>query len=127
MGYEGHLQMVNDRSEAKERVAEAMALLRAAHDDVGGDIVSTGGTGTHDLHVIGLDHPTGVTDVQAGSYVMVDTQYQRSTKDLSSTHHRRDGDCTSRLAICHRCWSQGTRNGPWRPEHRWLQDLVLFR
>lgn len=75
MGYEGHLQMVSDRSEAKERVAEAMSLLRAAHDDVGGDIVSTGGTGTHDLHTIGLDHPTGVTDVQAGSYVMVDTQY----------------------------------------------------
>ena len=37
--------------------------------------MSTGGTGTHDLHTIGLDHPTGVTDVQAGSYVMVDTQY----------------------------------------------------
>jgi len=75
MGYEGHLQMVTDRDEARERVASAMTLLRSAHDDVGGDIVSTGGTGTHDLHTIGLEHPTGVTDVQAGSYVMVDTQY----------------------------------------------------
>jgi len=75
MGYEGHLQMVSDRKEAQERVAAAMAMLRAAHDDVGGEIVSTGGTGTHDLHQIGLEHPTGVTDVQAGSYVMVDTQY----------------------------------------------------
>ena len=75
MGYEGHLQMVGDRHDARERVATAMSLLRAAHDDVGGEIVSTGGTGTHDLHTIGLEHPTGVTDVQAGSYVMVDTQY----------------------------------------------------
>lgn len=75
MGYEGHLQMVTDRDEARERVAASMSLLRSAHNDVGGDIVSTGGTGTHDLHTIGLEHPTGVTDVQAGSYVMVDTQY----------------------------------------------------
>lgn len=75
MGYEGHLQMVTDRDEARERVAAAMSLLRSAHNEVGGDIVSTGGTGTHDLHMIGLEHPTGVTDVQAGSYVMVDTQY----------------------------------------------------
>jgi len=75
MGYEGHLQMITHRDEARERVATAMKLLRSAHDDVGGDIVSTRGTGTHDLHTIGLEHPTGVTDVQAGSYVMVDTQY----------------------------------------------------
>lgn len=70
MGYEGHLMMVADRSEQTERVASAMALLRRAHDDVGGDTVSAGGTGTYDLH-----DDTGVTEIQAGSYALMDTQY----------------------------------------------------
>lgn len=47
-----------------------MALLRRAHDDVGGDIISAGGTGTHDLH-----DRTGVTEIQAGSYALMDTHY----------------------------------------------------
>jgi D-serine deaminase-like pyridoxal phosphate-dependent protein len=70
MGYEGHLMMVADRAERRERVEAAMALLRAAHDDVGGDVVSAGGTGTFDLH----DH-TGITELQAGSYALMDTAY----------------------------------------------------
>ena len=72
MGYEGHLMMVEDRSEQRERVEAAMALLRQAHDDVGGDIVSAGGTGTYDLH-----DRTGITELQAGSYALMDTHYQR--------------------------------------------------
>jgi D-serine deaminase-like pyridoxal phosphate-dependent protein len=75
MGYEGHLQMVHDRADQRVRVAESMTMLRRAHDDVGGHIVSAGGTGTHLAHVIGLDHPTGVTEIQAGSYALMDTQY----------------------------------------------------
>jgi D-serine deaminase-like pyridoxal phosphate-dependent protein len=47
-----------------------MALLRRAHEDVGGEVVSAGGTGTHDLHAT-----TGVTEVQAGSYVLMDSHY----------------------------------------------------
>jgi D-serine deaminase-like pyridoxal phosphate-dependent protein len=39
---------------------------------VGGDIVSAGGTGTYDLH-----RDTGVTEIQAGSYVAMDTHYAR--------------------------------------------------
>ncbi len=70
MGYEGHLMMVTDRDDRRARVAAAMELLRAAHADVGGDIVSAGGTGTYDLH-----GDTGVTEVQAGSYVAMDTHY----------------------------------------------------
>src|SRR5690606_34717008 len=46
------------------------ALLRQAHADVGGEIVSAGGTGTYDLHAT-----TGVTEIQAGSYALMDTQY----------------------------------------------------
>ena len=47
-----------------------MDLLLAAHDLVGGDIVSAGGTGTYDLH-------TRVTEVQAGSYALMDTAYAK--------------------------------------------------
>ena len=47
-----------------------MALLCQAHADVGGDIISAGGTGTHDLH-----DRTGVTEIQAGSYALMDTHY----------------------------------------------------
>jgi D-threonine aldolase len=72
MGYEGHLMMVDDRSSQREQVEAAMALLRQAHDAVGGDIVSAGGTGTYDLH-----GSTGVTEVQAGSYALMDTHYGR--------------------------------------------------
>ena len=70
MGYEGHLMMVTDRTEKKEKVQQAMALLAAAHNDVGGDIVSAGGTGTFDMFT-----GTTVNEVQAGSYVLMDTQY----------------------------------------------------
>jgi len=72
MGYEGHLMMVADRAEQRAKVESAMALLLAAHADVGGEIVSAGGTGTHDLHTVG---PGGVTEIQAGSYALMDTQY----------------------------------------------------
>jgi D-serine deaminase-like pyridoxal phosphate-dependent protein len=70
MGYEGHLMMVTDRDEKKARVHEAMAVLAAAHADVGGEIVSAGGTGTYDMFA-----GTTVNEVQAGSYALMDTQY----------------------------------------------------
>jgi D-serine deaminase-like pyridoxal phosphate-dependent protein len=70
MGYEGHLMMVSERADRLAAVEQSMALLRQAHADVGGEIVSAGGTGTHDLH-----GATGVTEVQAGSYTLMDTQY----------------------------------------------------
>jgi D-threonine aldolase len=70
MGYEGHLMMVTDREEKKKQVHAAMSLLASAHADVGGDIVSAGGTGTHDMFA-----GTTVNEVQAGSYVLMDSQY----------------------------------------------------
>lgn len=70
MGYEGHLMMVATRSEKLEKVEESMALLRKAAGDVGGSIISAGGTGTYDMHA-----NTGVTEIQAGSYSLMDTQY----------------------------------------------------
>jgi len=70
MGYEGHLMMVTDRDEKRTKVHDAMALLAQAHNDVGGDIVSAGGTGTYDMF-----SGTTVNEVQAGSYALMDTQY----------------------------------------------------
>lgn len=70
MGYEGHLMMVTDRVEQRRRVEEAMSILRGAAHDVGGDVISGGGTGSYDLH-----ETTGVTEVQAGSYSLMDSQY----------------------------------------------------
>jgi D-serine deaminase-like pyridoxal phosphate-dependent protein len=70
MGYEGHLMMVEDRADQAKRVAEAMALLARAHADVGGDVVSAGGTGSYDLNRV-------ATEIQAGSYALMDTAYAR--------------------------------------------------
>lgn len=68
MGYEGHLMMVHDVARKREKVDEAMAILLRAHGEVGGDIVSGGGTGTFDVN-------TWCTEIQAGSYTLMDTQY----------------------------------------------------
>ena len=73
MGYEGHLMMVTDRAERAQRTAEAMALLTHAADVVGGDVVSCGGTGIFDVN-------TSCTEIQAGSYALLDTDYD--TLDL---------------------------------------------
>ena len=70
MGYEGHLMVVDDPDEHRARVDEAMNRLFAAHEAVGGDVVSAGGTGTYHLH-------QRVTEVQAGSYALMDTYYAR--------------------------------------------------
>jgi D-threonine aldolase len=68
MGYEGHLMVVVDRDDQRAQVAAAMDLLLRAYADVGGDVVSAGGTGTYDLH-------DRVTEIQAGSYALMDTYY----------------------------------------------------
>ena len=68
MGYEGHLMVVADRKQQRAQVAAAMDQLLAAHADVGGDVVSGGGTGTYDLH-------DRINEVQAGSYALMDTHY----------------------------------------------------
>jgi D-serine deaminase-like pyridoxal phosphate-dependent protein len=70
MGYEGHLMMLTDRQKKQDKVHEAMKLLKQAHNDVGGDIMSAGGTGTYDMFA-----GTAVNEVQAGSYALMDSQY----------------------------------------------------
>ncbi|MCY7299230.1 MAG: alanine racemase, partial [Ilumatobacteraceae bacterium] len=68
MGYEGHLMVMDDREVQREKVAEAVDRLLSAHAAVGGEIISAGGTGTFHLH-------DRVTEVQAGSYALMDTYY----------------------------------------------------
>jgi D-serine deaminase-like pyridoxal phosphate-dependent protein len=68
MGYEGHLMMVDQPTDKAAETERCMALLLAAHADVGGDVVSAGGTGTYAVN-------TWATEVQAGSYLLMDTRY----------------------------------------------------
>lgn len=82
MGYEGHLMAMTDRQDQRHKVRSAMQMLIDAFDDVRavcGDectIVSAGGTGTFDLYE-STDPVLGrITEVQAGSYALMDTQYR---------------------------------------------------
>jgi len=70
MGYEGHAVGVTDRTERTLLVDNAMKELRAAHSEVGGDVVSAGGTGSYDLNSV-------ATEIQAGSYALMDTAYAK--------------------------------------------------
>ena len=69
MGYEGHLMMADAEAKAAG-VRAAMELLVEAHAAVGGDVVSGGGTGTYAVN-------RWVTELQAGSYCLLDTDYAR--------------------------------------------------
>jgi D-serine deaminase-like pyridoxal phosphate-dependent protein len=68
MGYEGHAMLQADRTERARLTAESMQRLAAAHCEVGGEVVSAGGTGTYDLNAL-------ATEIQAGSYALMDTSY----------------------------------------------------
>lgn len=77
-GYEGHLQHVYDEDERRSRAREAhewltgtAAVVKEAGLNV--DSVTTAGTGTYQLV---LSHQT-ITEVQPGSYVMMDANYAR--------------------------------------------------
>jgi D-serine deaminase-like pyridoxal phosphate-dependent protein len=70
MGYEGHVVGLDERSAREQGTAESMSLLLAAHARVGGDVVSGGGTGTWDIN-------ESITELQAGSYLLMDTAYER--------------------------------------------------
>ncbi len=68
MGYEGHLMLLDDPADRLAQTEQCMQLLLRAHDDVGGDVISGGGTGT-------WTDNTWVTELQAGSYALMDTAY----------------------------------------------------
>ncbi len=70
MGYEGHVVGLVDADKRAERCRVAMELLVRAHTDVGGELISAGGTGTYALN-------TWANEIQAGSYALMDTAYGR--------------------------------------------------
>ena len=69
MGYEGHLMGLTDAHARADGTSASMALLTSAHAAVGGEVVSGGGTGTWDCN-------TTVTELQAGSFTLMDTAYR---------------------------------------------------
>ena len=68
MGYEGHIVGLEDRARRAAMLEESMGQLTLAADDVGGEVISAGGTGTYDLN-------SWATEIQAGSYALMDTAY----------------------------------------------------
>jgi D-serine deaminase-like pyridoxal phosphate-dependent protein len=68
MGYEGHVVGLTDAQERAAQTKAAMEMLVAAHADVGGELVSAGGTGTYLVN-------TWASEIQAGSYALMDTAY----------------------------------------------------
>ncbi len=78
MGYEGHVQPVADRAERARQARGAMEELVSTADllrqeGLRCEIVSGGGTGTFDIS----GRMPGVTEIQAGSYALMDSDYGR--------------------------------------------------
>jgi len=80
MGYEGQVTAVADRTERAAATEKAMARLLQAHADVGGDIVSAGATVTYDLN-------TWATEIQAGSYALMDSYFGAMTPEFGQALH----------------------------------------
>lgn len=115
MGYDGHLQAVPQSSNRDELVrkgskdlVDCAAFIESAGIPV--SIVSTGGTGTH---AVSGCYP-GITDIQAGSYLLMDTMYLnrgasflRSLTVLTTVISTRDSehavlDCGVKAISCER-------------------------
>jgi D-serine deaminase-like pyridoxal phosphate-dependent protein len=78
MGYEGHVVGIPDREKRTALAHKAMEGLLASTGmmiDAGlpCEIVSAGGTGTYDI----TGRIPGITEIQAGSYVLMDTAYAK--------------------------------------------------
>jgi D-serine deaminase-like pyridoxal phosphate-dependent protein len=78
-GYEGHLQHLHDPVERAQRCRQSMHLLTSTAaqllaEGFAIEIVTTGGTGTAEI-CAGYD---GVTEVQPGSFIFMDTDYRNA-------------------------------------------------
>lgn len=76
MGYEGHVQSIRERRARETAARQSMAALVGTADLLRGaglpcPVVSAGGTGTFDIS----GRVPGVTEIQAGSYALMDTDY----------------------------------------------------
>ncbi len=70
MGYEGHVVGLESEDARIAGCAASMELLVTAHELVGGELISAGGTGTYAIN-------SWANEIQAGTYVLMDTAYQR--------------------------------------------------
>ena len=78
-GYEGHLQHIHDASERERLCRASMQLLTTTATQLREmgfpiDIVTTGGTGTAEI----CARCKGVTEVQPGSFIFMDTDYRNA-------------------------------------------------
>jgi D-serine deaminase-like pyridoxal phosphate-dependent protein len=78
MGYEGHAVGIAGRAEREAAVRRSMQLLvstatMCADAGLPLEIVSAGGTGSYDIS----GDIAGITEIQAGSYALMDTDYGR--------------------------------------------------
>ena len=78
-GYEGHLQHLHDPEERTQRCRQSMhlltvtaALLKEAGFPI--EVITTGGTGTAEI----CASCDGVTEVQPGSFIFMDTDYRNA-------------------------------------------------
>lgn len=69
-GYEGHVVGMEGAEARREGCRRAMEILAGAHDAVGGELRTGGGTGTYDSNA-------WTDEIQAGSYALMDTTYRR--------------------------------------------------
>ncbi len=79
MGYEGHLQMLRGAEERDRRCREAISRLTGAAGELRAagfsiEVVTTGGTGTAEI----CAGCAGVTEVQPGSFIFMDTAYREA-------------------------------------------------
>jgi len=80
MGYEGHATVIEDIAERAKVARASMAILIGVADELRAqgfaiDIVSGGSTLTYDV----TGGTEGVTEVQAGSYALMDTEFAKSS------------------------------------------------
>lgn len=83
MGYEGHVAHQVEGPEKEAAYDLAMGTLMKcrcllSENGIPVEIVSTGGTGTYHL----TPRLPGITEFQAGSYLVMDTDYARTCKDF---------------------------------------------
>ncbi|PLB49624.1 putative amino acid aldolase [Aspergillus steynii IBT 23096] len=78
-GYEGHLQHLHDRHDRKDRCLQSMKtlvdtaeMLRKENFNI--EVVTTGGTGTAEFCAT----VPGVTELQPGSFIFMDTDYRNA-------------------------------------------------
>ncbi|PWY94133.1 putative amino acid aldolase [Aspergillus sclerotioniger CBS 115572] len=78
-GYEGHLQHLHDRHDRKTQCLQSMKILvntaeMLRQEDFNIEVVTTGGTGTAEFCAT----VPGVTELQPGSFIFMDTDYRNA-------------------------------------------------